>query len=477
MKLGLRKIKHEQTIDECLMTFEVINHTYVMLSKKLSKFLSVNQQLTCDKFIDLFKKQEQDRVKKIVKHNEQDQSPIFILKSNHIIKLIFNELSQTGYFIPIDELQAYIKKIENLEQTLKAKESFLYEMSHELKTPLQTMISSIDLLHTADLNDVQKDILYDMSLALDQAIHSTDNILNLAKLEQGKYTLNQELTNIKSLIDDMHRIFKTTLDQKNLYFRTTHYNDVSIITDQSLLKEILTNILSNAIKFTSEGGLYIETDVSFEKILKITIEDTGIGMTDEELNRLFKPFSQANEGISKTYGGTGLGLAITKSILNILKGEIQIESTYGTGTKIIITCPVELSDQELVSKETETQLPKQNIRVLIAEDNILSLKATKQLLENINLKVEVAKNGIEVINQFNDFPFDIILMDVSMPKMDGFDATKALREKDKNIPIIAMTANTYDDHVKACYHSGMTDILYKPFKAKALYQMISKHVK
>ena len=477
MKFNLKKSKHKHIIDNHLMTFEIINHTYVMLSKKLSQYLSINQQISFEKFISLFNKNSQEKITKILTNKSSDSSSIIKLNSNQYIKLIFNEQSQIGFFIPIQEIKAYTESIENLERTVKTKDAFLYEMSHELKTPLQTLISTIDLLNQSELTSIQQAMIHDMTLALDQAINSTNNILNLAKLEHGAYELKKDQISITQLIDDLHHMFKSILDQKNLYFRTTHYNNTSFISDESLIKQVLTNILSNAIKFTSEGGIYIETDLTSDDILKITIEDTGIGMTDDELKRIFKPFTQANSNISKIYGGTGLGLMITSKILNVFKGDIHMDSTYGTGTKITISIPVTISNNQVNSKSADDIVLKKGIKILIAEDNTLSLKVTKQLLENVDSKVETAKNGIEVLNQFKDYPFDIILMDVSMPKMNGFEATRALREKDNHIPIIAMTANTYDNHIKSCYDSGMTDILYKPFKAKDLYQIIQKHIK
>ncbi len=477
MKLRLKKKNDDYEMDDNLMSFEVINQAYVMMSKKLSRYLAVNQQLSCDKFIDLFEKLDQERVIQIIKENRPDSHSIFKLKSNHIMKIIFNHKNNIGYFVPVDEINIYTEKIQELEQQIKAKESFLYEMSHELKTPLQTISSTIDLLKDSQLTDGQRDLINDVTLALNQTIDSTHNILNFAKMKQGNYVIKKSPILLSKLIDDMHHIFKSNLEQKNLYFRTTHYNNITFISDESLIKQSLTNLLSNAIKFTEDGGLYVETDVTSDHLLKISIEDTGIGMTDKEINRLFKPFSQANSDIYNTYGGTGLGLSITQTIMNLLNGHIHVESTYGSGTKMTISFPVELSSEQVKVDQNTTVMPNPGIKVLIAEDNKLSLKATKQLLENAKLKVEVAKNGIEVLNQFKDYPFDIILMDVSMPKMNGFEATKELREKDQNIPIIAMTANTYDDHVKACYASGMTDILYKPFKSKDLYHMINKHVK
>ena len=477
MKLSLRKTKDDFMLDDKLMSFEVINHAYVIMSKKLSQYLSVNQQLSYEKFIDLFVKNDQEKIMQIIKDNTLDSQFIFKMKSKHIMKIIYNDHNHIGYLIPIDEINLYTEKIHDLEQQVKAKESFLYEMSHELKTPLQTINSTLDLLNKSHLSEDQKALLIDMTLALNQAIDSTNNILNFSKMKQGNYQIKNNPISLSQLIDDMHHVFKSNLEQKNLYFRTTHYNDITFLSDESLIKQALTNLLSNAIKFTSTGGIYIETDITSENVLKISIEDTGIGITDEEINRLFKPFSQANKHIYDTYGGTGLGLSITQTIINLLSGNIQVDSTYGSGTKMTISIPIKLTNEKLQEQQNTIVMPNPGIKVLIAEDNTLSLKATKQLLESADLKVEIAKNGIEVINQFKDFPFDIILMDVSMPKMNGFEATKSLREKDQNIPIIAMTANTYDDHVKACYDSGMTDILYKPFKSKDLYQMISKHVK
>ncbi len=477
MKLNLKKSKHNEKIDDYLMSFEITNLTYVMLSKKLANYLSLNQEVTLDKFISLFTDQDQNRFAQVIHNKATKDTSTYTLKSNQIIHLMFNHTLQYGYFVPVKEILDLKSEITQLESTLKSKEAFLFEMSHELKTPLQTMISTLELLKESNLDQSQKALLNNLSLSLEQAINSTNNILNLAKLEHKTYEQRQEVIYIKDLIDDIHQMFKGTLEQKNLYFRVSHYKEATIISDESLLKQVITNIVSNAIKFTDEGGLYIETDITSENILKISIEDTGIGMTDEEVNRMFKPFSQANQDIHKHYGGTGLGLSISKKILNLMHGDIKIDSTYGSGTKFTISCPIKLSNEVIINVTQEQYKPRSGLSILVAEDNVLSQKVTKQLLEKIELKVEVASNGIEVLNQFKDYPFDIILMDVSMPKMDGFEATKLLREKDNNIPIIAMTANTYDDHKNECYSVGMTDILYKPFKAKDLYQIISKHTK
>ena len=475
MKLNLKKSKSSEMIDQHLMSFEIINKSYVMLSKKLASYLTLNQQLTHDQFLNLFDPKNQNDIKKILEN--KNSSSIFTLKNKQMIRIIFFHEQQYGYFIPVNDIKDFIKKIEVLENALKAKDSYIYEMSHELKTPLQTLVSTIDLLENDPLSDAQKAYIYDMSLALDQAVNSTNNILNLSKLQYGNYQLQKDIISVKELVSDIHHMFKGSLKQKNLYFKMTHYKDMNIISDEILLKQILTNIISNAIKFTHDGGLYIETDITDRKELKITVEDTGIGMTDDELNRMFKAFSQANSEINKRYGGTGLGLSITRKILSLMDGNIEISSTYGSGTKISITCPVEISEEKILNKLDDEETFSKGLNILIAEDNTLSLKATKHLLENKNLKVEVAKNGIEVLNQFKDYPFDLILMDVSMPKMDGFEATINLRKIDRNIPIIAMTANTYDEHIKACFDSGMTDILYKPFKAKELYKIIHKYTK
>lgn len=477
MKLNLKKSKPNEKIDHYLMSFEIINLTYVMLSKKLALFLGISQEVTLDTFKSMFNDQDQHRFMDVVHHTSEGDDHIYQLKANHTIKLIFNHHQQYGYFIPVNEIKPLKKQIATLKDGLKSKEVFLFEMSHELKTPLQTMISTIELLKESDLDKSQHDLVNNLSLALEQSINSTNNILNLAKIEHKDYKPQQEVIYIKALIDEIQQIFKAAIKQKNLYFRVSHYKEATIISDKSLLKQVLTNIISNAIKFTHEGGLYIETDITPENTLLISVEDTGIGMTDDEANRMFKPFSQANSNIQKHFGGTGLGLSISKRIMDIMQGDINIESTYGSGTKFTISCPIQLSKEVIINVAQEAYKPRSGLKVLVAEDNVLSQKVTKQLLESIELKVLVANNGIEVLNQFKDYPFDVILMDVSMPKMDGFEATKLLREKDNDIPIIAMTANTYDDHKNECYSVGMTDILYKPFKAKDLYQIISKHTK
>jgi CheY-like chemotaxis protein/two-component sensor histidine kinase len=307
-----------------------------------------------------------------------------------------------------------------------------------------------------------------------------NSILDLSKLNHQKPTLNEDQIILKSLFEDVYHIFKASIDQKKLLFHITHHSEISFISDEAMIKQILTNLISNALKFTEHGSISIETFLIQNKDqfeLSIRLSDTGIGMTDEEQENIFNTFSQANKDISKLYGGSGLGLSISQRLLSLLNGSIKVESQYKVGTTFIINIPIILLKNK-VSKDNIKKVyekPRAGLSVLIAEDNVLSADATLNLLKQINLNAHIAKNGKEALQMFLEYPFDLILMDVSMPVLNGFETSLSIREKDSDIPIIAMTANTYQDHHKKCLDSKMNDVLYKPFKAQELYHIIYKY--
>ena len=475
MKLSFKKSKTFDEIDSYLLSFKLLDSTSLRLSNELSAFLSVKSTIDFEIFKSLWSLKDQEKIEKLLKMNKP-YTQIVELKEQKTFKLIYLPKSSHGYLIYLPELNQYKKEISHLEQMIKKQETYLYEMSHEIKTPLSSLTSYIDLFEKEALTPTQKNYIHNMSNALDQGLHQLDNILQLSKLSYQKPVLSKDIISIKQLIESMSDMFDAELKKKGLYLHVTHQDYFVFASDLNFLKQILTNILSNAIKFTLSGGIDIETSISKvdeKHLLQISISDTGIGMTDEEQLNLFKVFSQAHKDISKTFGGTGLGLSISKALTTLLQGRIDVKSTYGAGTTFTITIPVELSDQIIEKKAEETyQLPDKDLSILVVEDNLLSRQATKKLLTQINLRVTTAINGKEAISKSLEFPYDLILMDVSMPVLDGFEASKAIREKDLKTPIIAMTANTYQDHVKKCIDHGMNDVLYKPFKAKQLYQII-----
>lgn len=478
MRINFKKIKTIDEIDSYLLSFKLLNATSLTLSSDLAAFLAIKPTIDFDAFKSLWSLNDQEKIEKLVKINKP-YTQIVELKEHKTFKLIYLPKSSQGYLVYLPELNQYKKEINQLEQIIKKQETYVYQMSHELKTPLSALTSYIDLLKSEDLSAKQLEYLKNMSSALDQGLHQLDSILQLSKLSYQKPVLSKDIISVQSLIESVSDIFDGQLKKKGLYLHVTHQEAFVFESDLGFLKQILTNLVSNAIKFTISGGIDIETTMSKvedKHLLQISISDTGIGMTDEEQLNLFKVFSQAHKDISKKYGGTGLGLSIAKALVTLLNGRIDVKSTYGAGTTFIVTIPVELSDQIIEqTKDEKYQLPDKDLSILVVEDNVLSLQATEKLLSQINLRVTTAINGKEAISKSLEFPYDLILMDVSMPVVDGLEASRVIREKDKKTPIIAMTANTYQDHVKKCLDQGMTDVLYKPFKAKQLYQIIYEY--
>jgi signal transduction histidine kinase len=485
MKLNFRKASNQQNpnmfYDNVLMFFYLDDHSNLILSDELSSFLSTKSLIDLTEFKSLFILSDHSNIDEIFTLKKKS-SALIELKEHKICRLSFNQTKQHGYLLYLPEVNDLKKDLIVSKEMLKTQESFLYQMTHELKTPLSAISSYLDLLKQKDLDKESLTYVKQIQKAYDQGLYQMNSILDLSKLNYKTPTLNQDQIVLKKLFEDIYHIFKASIDQKKLLFHITHHNEFSFISDEAMIKQILTNLISNALKFTEQGSISIETYlIQHEKQSNLSIHliDTGIGMTDDEQKNIFTSFSQANKDISKIYGGSGLGLSISQKLLSLLNGSINVKSQYKVGTTFIINIPIILL-KDIASKDVITQgynKPKAGLSVLIAEDNVLSADATLNLLKQINLNAHIAKNGKEAIQKFLEYPFDLILMDVSMPVLDGFEASLQIREKDLDIPIIAMTANTYQDHHKKCLDSKMTDVLYKPFKSQELYQIIYKYTK
>ncbi len=464
-----------------LMTFSLEDHQQLILSASLASFLSTKNMIDVSTFKSFFVLNSQSLIDDLL-NSQKISSTIIELLENKFCKLSFNKLKQIGYLIELPELNKLQDELKYSKSLLKKQESFLYQMSHELKTPLSAIGSYLELLKTRDLDQISNDYIDYIEKAYDQGLYQMNSILELSKLNHQTPVIHEDDIDLKLLFEDLHHIFKASLDAKNLSFHIIFHHIPMFVSDLGFLKQILTNMISNSIKFTKSGSISIETSMTSDiqnQSIEIKITDTGIGMTEEEQVGLFDAFSQANEDISKTYGGTGLGLSIAYKLISLLEGHIKVDSQYQVGTTFTMSLPFKKQNNaSLLDKCRKTYSnPKSGLSILVAEDNILSLNATSDLLLNIGLKVVTAKNGKEVLTKFLEYPFDLILMDIQMPLMDGFEATKAIRETDKCIPIIALTANTYQDHYKKCIDSTMNDVLYKPFKAKQLYEMIYQYTK
>ncbi|BCR36251.1 hybrid sensor histidine kinase/response regulator [Mariniplasma anaerobium] len=484
MKFNSKKTNQQQKskhLNNICMSFSMNEHDKLILSDELASFLSIKSPTDLIVFKTLFLPSEDSIIDDIFV-SQKKSSVLVELLEHKICRLSYDHLKQIGYMLYLPEITSFKKDLSISKELLKKQESFLYQMSHELKTPLSAISSYLDLLRQKDLDKDSMTYINQIQKAYDQGLYQMNSILDLSKLNYQHTILKDDQIVLKTIFEDVYHMFKASIENKGLLFHITHHDDFSFISDQAMIKQVLTNLISNSIKFTEHGSISIETflvENNSTHELNICLSDTGIGMTDDEQKQIFSTFSQANESISKLYGGSGLGLSISQKLISLLNGSIKVESQYKVGTSFTINIPIILlkntPSKDII--EQDFKKPKPGLSILIAEDNVLSADATLNLLKQINLNAQIAKNGKEAVQMFLEYPFDLILMDVSMPLLNGFEASLKIREKDSQIPIIAMTANTYQDHHKKCMDAKMNDVLYKPFKSQELYHIINKYTK
>lgn len=372
------------------------------------------------------------------------------------------------------------------EDAVKAKQQFLSNMSHEIRTPMNAIIGFTKVLLKTELTAKQKEYLTAIKLSGDALIVLINDILDLAKVDAGKMTFEQIPFKLELSIFAMLHLFETKIQEKNLKLEIVYDRKIPkvLLGDPVRLHQIILNLVSNAVKFTNKGCITVNVIMKNEDDNKasicFTVSDTGIGIEKAKIGKIFDNFQQASSGTSRLYGGTGLGLAIVKQLVEPQGGTVEVESEVSKGSSFSFTLSF-LKTKENVDYEIEIpemDIEINNIKVLVAEDIALNQLLMKTILEDFGFGCEIASNGKIAIEKLEEEYFDIILMDLQMPEMNGFEATEYIRKKIKSdIPIIALTADVTTVDLAKCKAVGMNDYIAKPVDEHLLFNKILSLVK
>ena len=397
------------------------------------------------------------------------------LKNIEVV-VTFEDITQE---LRVNEKLKYQK--EKLENMNRLKLQFLANISHELRTPLNTIIGFTELLFDTDLDENQYKLLKKIDNSSNILVNTIQSVLTLANIEDKSIQIEKSRFTFLELEKDIEDIYiKLAINSDNKFeINIDDKLPSSVVSDKALILQVISNLLSNAFKFTKNGS--IKLDISLVELskniakIRFSICDTGIGISKEFQNRIFEEFFQTDISNTRDYSGAGLGLSICQNIAKILNTKIELKSKLGEGSEFYFIVDIETNEED---NQKISEYPIfEDIAILVAEDNITNQELIKIILEKSNIKVTMAKNGKEAVELFSKNRFDLILMDLQMPVLSGFDATKKIREIDKQIPIVALTAsNLIEDREKA-NEVLMDDFLLKPIDTEILYNVLIKYIK
>ncbi|MFN6380423.1 MAG: ATP-binding protein [Flavobacteriales bacterium] len=369
--------------------------------------------------------------------------------------------------------QALVAARDAAQAAVKTKSDFVAIMSHEIRTPLNGVLGMAQLLEQTKLDERQQDYVHTILKSGKSLMILINDILDFSKMESGKTTLSPINIDLRDKICEVADLLRPHAESKGLVLAVNISMDVpdQLILEGSRLQQVLLNLIGNSIKFTEKGSVTIHCKSkkldNARADLCIEIEDTGIGIPADKIDHLFDSFSQVDSTISRRYGGTGLGLAISKQVIELMGGSILVESKIDVGSKFIVHIPEIEVGQGNVSDQIEgnnwDSAYFENDVILIAEDNTINQKVIQYMLQNLGLRSELVSNGAEVLEYFKEKETRLVLMDMQMPIMDGIEATRKLREQNRNTYIIAMTANHSEEDKRRCLECGMDDFVSKPF--------------
>ncbi len=419
---------------------------------------------------------EDEKVGYLISFKEDKKIAAIIKKSNLTMFFVI-----AIYTLLLILIYYMYRSRENALIANKAKSEFLANMSHEIRTPMNGILTAVEIIQKTDNEKKQRDFLKIIKVSADSLLQIINDILDLSKIEAGKLQLEDIPFDLREILDDVTQLIFLSASKKGLSSELIIEQDVPhyIKGDPLRLKQILLNLLSNALKFTEKGTIQVivkreEDETKEQEKVVFSVKDTGVGIDEEKQKILFRKFSQADSTITRKFGGTGLGLAISKRLVEMMSGEIDLKSETGKGSEFFFRVPVKRANDEeiqtcelLKSEAGQTEgISETSLNVLVAEDNQINQAIIKEVLSGFGWNYQLVSNGKEAVEAVKNNNYDVILMDVMMPVMDGLEATeriKALPEKSK-IPVVALTASVTEADLQKVFQAGMDAYIPKPIK-------------
>ena len=479
----LNKIKTSNRIISVIVLFAIAFMIVIgiftarWIISPIEQLNSVSKNLSLHQFSEI----DLEKISSLNRKDEVGELSRSFLKMAQDLKLFFENLEGK-----VSERTSQLEEARiQAESANRAKSLFLANMSHEIRTPMNGILGSLQLISLDNLSNENKEYLDSIRISAENLLVIINDILDFSKIEANKIEIEKIPVKINQIILDVISIIRFNSDKKNLYIKLKEDERIPEFFegDPVRIRQIFLNLLSNAVKFTSVGGIDIsQRIVSVEDTkytLEFTVEDTGIGIDKNKKDSLFDSFSQLDASTTRKYGGTGLGLSITKRLVEMMEGEIKVESESGKGSKFIFTIKANVV-QNFVEKKEHSKISATNIRkdlrILIAEDNQLNQKIVIALLGKIKLKADIVSNGVEVLEKLKEKMYDVILMDVEMPEMDGIEATIRIKSdiKYNSIFVVALTAHALIGERERILGHGFDDYLTKPVHLADLQNIFSK---
>ena len=507
------------SINDSLLLFELLYDTnnkpidckVIDLNPAAEKLINLNKQKAIDK--------KTTELKEIIKPvGIEELHQVVTTGKSYIIETFLEEIDKyvkvSTFFLEgkkfgqvIEDITERKKAEENIRKTneklkealetaaaaTKAKSEFLANMSHEIRTPINGITGLINILQKSQPTKDQEEYLNMAQISASHLLTVINDILDFSKIEAGKLELELIAFNLIENVEDTLKTFQIKALEKNLQLKCKIAPNVpqSVIGDPGRLRQILVNLIGNSIKFTEEGEICIDVQihkkVSDKTCVRFVVSDTGIGIPNDKKNVIFESFSQVDSSTTRKYGGSGLGLTITSRLVSIMNGNIWFESELGKGTSFYFTidfqevdniCEINKLTKKELSNKKLAPVSDKKLKILVAEDNEVNQLLTKLMLEEFGHHVTIAENGKEALSHYENYQFDIILMDVQMPEMSGFEATAVIREREKekksHIPIIAVTAHAMQGDKDRCLKAGMDNYITKPIDPDKLFEIIEK---